>query len=248
MDIPKPYAVVFAGLPRQGPGSEASTLEALRRLPALPDSPGIVDIGCGTGDQTLVLARELQTRVTAIDLHQPYLDELAAKAEARGLGDLIETRKADMGALDFPPESLDLIWAEGSIFILGFEKGLRNWRKFLKPGGLVAVSDAVWFRDSPPQEVLHFWKEECGGIGTISSSVEAAERQGYEVFDKFPLPASNWMDEYYIPLEKRLKELKPTAEGDVVHLIAMVEHEIDIFRRFSEYYGYVFFLMRKRPS
>ena len=248
MDIPEAYAIVFAGLPRQGPGSEASTLEALRRLPNLPDSPRVADIGCGTGAQTLVLARELRTRIEAIDLHQPYLDELAAKAEASGLGTLIATRKADMGALDFEAESLDLIWSEGSIFVLGYEEGLQYLRKFLKPGGIVALSEVTWLRDSPPEEVRHFWADEYGGIDTLGAKIAAAERQGYDVFDHFALPASDWMDNYYLPLEKRLETLKPTAKGDVAQLIVMVEREIDIFRRFSDYYSYVFYLMLKRPS
>jgi len=33
--------------------------------------------------------------------------------------------------MDFPDESFDIIWAEGSTFIIGFERALREWRRLI---------------------------------------------------------------------------------------------------------------------
>ena len=74
---------LFETLPRQGPGSAACTREALQRLPALPTAPRVLDLGCGTGASTLVLAATLRTSVIAVDIHQPFLDQLRAAAQAR---------------------------------------------------------------------------------------------------------------------------------------------------------------------
>jgi ribosomal protein L11 methylase PrmA len=65
------FFTLYRGLPRQGPGSDACTREALKRLPTLPASPRVVDVGCGSGRQTLVLAEALRTRILAVDLHRP---------------------------------------------------------------------------------------------------------------------------------------------------------------------------------
>jgi hypothetical protein len=47
----------FSNLKRQGPGSPEVTLKALSFIESLPPDARIVDIGCGTGGQTMVLAQ-----------------------------------------------------------------------------------------------------------------------------------------------------------------------------------------------
>jgi len=51
----------------------------------------------------------------------------------------------------FKKESLDLVWAEGSIAHIGFERGVNEWRALLKTGGYIAVTDATWFTDARRQ-------------------------------------------------------------------------------------------------
>jgi SAM-dependent methyltransferase len=109
---------LFEGLPRQGPGSDACTREALRRLPELPAAPRVLDLGCGSGRSALVLAQMLRVKIVAVDTHRPFLDQLRATARERGLEHLIETRCADMAAPGVPPGSVDLLWSEGAIYFL----------------------------------------------------------------------------------------------------------------------------------
>ena len=105
-------------VPRGGPGSDATTMHAITMLPDLPPCARILDVGCGKGKQTLVLARTYLQPVVAIDVYQPYLDHLKQAAAAAGLGPLIETRNLSMDALDYGPDSVDLIWSEGAVYIL----------------------------------------------------------------------------------------------------------------------------------
>ena len=48
-----------------------------------------------------------------------------------------------MDNLPFQNEELDLIWSEGAIYNIGFERGMNEWNKYLKKGGFIAVSEAV---------------------------------------------------------------------------------------------------------
>ncbi len=113
-----------SGLPREGPGSDESTRKALQSVAAsLPEAPRILDVGCGPGMQTLVLARETGGHVTAVDRHQPFLDELNRRGARDGLTDRITAVNASMSALDFPDGGFDLIWSEGAIYIMGFAGG-----------------------------------------------------------------------------------------------------------------------------
>ncbi len=241
------FMLLHSDLPREGPGSDDCTREALRRLrPFLPPSPRVLDLGCGPGRQTLVLARELGTPITAVDAHMPFLKQLEAEAAAQGLGHLVRTRCADFSALDDPPGSVDLVWSEGALYILGWAGGLRQWRPLLRPGGLLVASEATWLTDSRPTEAADFWREAYPRMGTIASNSAAAREVGFEVLETFVLPASAWWDEYYRPLEARIGALRERAQRDVdlATAIAETEREISLYARHGTSYGYVFYLLR----
>jgi SAM-dependent methyltransferase len=243
--LPPEFFLVHHGLPREGPGSDAATLRALRGLPELPPSPRIFDLGCGPGAQTLVLARTLGTRVVAVDLHRPFLDQLERSARQAGLADLIETRCADFGALDEPPSSIDLIWCESAVFIMGFAESIRCWRPFLRSRGLMVVSNAVWLVDNPPAEAVAHWAEDHS-MATVRESVRRAESEGMRVIDTFPIEPEAWW-EYYAPLRRRVEELRNGAAGNsaLARMLNETEREITVFERYGDTFGYQFFLMRK---
>lgn len=234
---------LFEGLAAQGPGSTACTREALRRLPPLPGRPRVVDLGCGAGRQTLVLAEALGVRITAIDIHQPFLDQLEAAARERGLEDRIETRCEDMSRPGVAPGSVDLLWSEGAIYLLGFGDGLRLWRPLLASDGLVAVTECSWLTDDPPAEAEAFWRDAYPAMGNVEENVAVARRAGFDVLGHFALPPAAWWD-YYEPLKARMAALAPTADPALADEIAATWREIKLFRRFGDAYGYVFYLLR----
>ena len=236
---------LFEGLPRQGPGSDGCTREALRRLGALPVAPRVLDLGCGTGRSTLVLAAALRTRVIAVDNHRPFLDQLWATAQERGLEHLIEPRCADMRAPRVPPGSIDLMWSEGALYLLGFEAGLRLWRPLLAPGGCLAVSECSWLCADPPAEAVAFFRQGYPGMAGIEQNLGRARAAGFDVFDHLTLPPAAWWDEYYMPLEARIAHLAPEADAELTAVIHETRREIELYRRHGDSYGYVFYLLRR---
>ena len=112
---------------------------------------GIVGLAIGFGAQTLVLAKQTGGHVTAVDTHQPYLDELTRRAERAGLAHRITPQNASMFTLDFDDEQFDLIWSEGAIYIGGFAASLSRWRGWVRDGGSVVVSDLIWRGAAPPR-------------------------------------------------------------------------------------------------
>lgn len=133
-----------AGL-RQGPGSPDVTRRAMV-LAGLDGSRPleIADIGCGTGGASLELARMLDARITAVDFLPSFLDVLRQRAQAQGLGERIMTLEASMDALPFTDASFDVIWSEGAVYNMGFEAGIAAWKRFLKPGGKLVLSEITW--------------------------------------------------------------------------------------------------------
>lgn len=236
------------GLPRQGPGSNECTKKAFSLLKDLPDQPEILDIGCGSGMQTVELARICpDCHITAVDIHQPFLDDLAQKAVTAGVGDRITTVQGSMDELPFEDASFDVVWAEGSVFIVGYEEGLTMWKRLLRPGGYLCLTESVWFTDQPSPEAVAFWNECYPAITKAEENGAVARNAGYEVVATFPLPGSAWWDNYYVPMLERLPELKRMAAGNPnaeMH-VRFSENEIGIFREHGEEYGYAFFILKK---
>jgi SAM-dependent methyltransferase len=239
---------MFTGLPRQGPGDAASTLRALSLVPGIGPETRVLDVGCGTGLQTRVLACNSTARFVAVDNHPPYVQELNRQAHALGIGDRLEGRVADMRQLDFAPGSFDLIWAEGSIYVIGFEAGLREWRPLLVPGGHVAVTEACWTKPGAPPDCAAFWAQEYPSIRDAPALLAAAGECGYDTVGHFTLPPSSWWDDYYRPLQQNLTEFRSRhgGESDAQELADHVQREIDMWHACSDFYSYEFFVMRAR--
>ncbi len=243
--LPNGFFEMFYDVPRQGPGSRASTLRALALANTLPPAPNVLDVGCGTGGQSLVLAEALPTAtITAIDNHAPFLDALSDEIRARGLQDRMRAQVADMAALPYEPATFDLIWSEGSIYNVGFADGLRAWRPLVREGGFVAVSDAVWLVDDIPEPCRELWKV-YPAMTTVEACRRIATSCGYEVVGDFVQPASDW-ESFYAPIEKKLAGLRTKYADDPSSLAAFdeMENEVDVQRRFSHVYSYAFFVLR----
>ncbi len=236
----------FSGLPRQGPGDAASTLRALAMVPGIGPQTRVLDLGCGTGLQTLVLARHAPARFLAIDSHPAFVEELNRRARSLGIGDRVEARVGDMRRLDLAPGTFDLIWSEGAIYAMGFEAGLRAWRPLLAPGGHVAVTEVCWTKTNPPGECAAFWAEEYPAIRDAQGLLAAVDASGYQTVGHFTLPPSAWWDDYYRPLQRNVDEFRARHENDTdaLTLANQVQREIDIWHRYSEFYSYEFIVMR----
>ena len=235
---------VFEGLPRQGPGCREATLHALELI-RLPSGPRVLDIGCGSGMQTQILAEELKTRIVAIDNHRPFLERLDRAARAQGLP--IETREMSMIDMPFDRASFDLLWAEGSIFIIGLERGLTDFFTYLKPGGYLAFTEMCWFSDDRPIEATEYFDDVYPDLRGIGEVRELAVDAGYTVIGDFKLPDSAWWDDYYTPMLSRIEALRTqhagVAEAEAVY--AQLETESQMHRQYGGHYGYSFFVLQK---
>jgi ubiquinone/menaquinone biosynthesis C-methylase UbiE len=237
----------FIGLERQGPGSPESTLRALNFIGNLSNESKIADLGCGTGGQTMVLAQNTQGSITALDLFPGSIDKLNATAEKLGLQDRVKGIVGSMDDLPFQDGEFDLIWSEGAIDNIGFEKGWSYWKGFLKKGGYLAVTNASWLTDERPAEIEKFWLDAVPEIGTIGHDVSVMQKAGYVPVAVFVLSENCWTDNYYIP-QKAVQEafLKKYADNEAAEaFVANMRHEAELYSKYKHYYGYVFYIGQK---
>jgi SAM-dependent methyltransferase len=236
---------------RQGPGSEAETRRAVA-LSRLAPGAGlrIADVGCGTGASALVLARELGGRITAVDLVPEFLASLEERARTAGLSDRIETLAAPMDALPFEEGSLDAIWSEGAIYSMGFAAGVAAWRRFLRPGGVLAVSELTWLTRRRPADLTRHWTAEYAEVDLASAKIAVLEDEGYAPLGHFVLPRSCWTDGYYDPLRERLPAFLARHPGSeaAATVAAAEEAEIALHERHGHLYGYGFYVAARTDA
>ncbi len=154
--------------------------------------------------------------------------------------------QADMNDMTFEPESFDLVWAEGSVYLMGFKNGLSKIRPLLKPAGSAAVSEVVWLKPDPPQEAMEFWKE-YPEIDTIENKLKVISELNLDLTDYFVLPQTAWTENYYDHLEKEIAKYRTEWSGnsEAESALEAAKREISIFKQYSEYFSYAFFIMRR---
>jgi ubiquinone/menaquinone biosynthesis C-methylase UbiE len=204
------------------------TRRAFQMLPEL-DQPHILDIGCGSGVPTMELARLSDGQIIGLDIDPSLLDQLAKKIEEAGLSDRVKTLKRSMLELDFPDESFDIIWAEGSIARVGFERGLKEWRRFLKLNGFLVVHDEMT---------------------NITQKLEQISVCGYDLLGHFTLSEDIWWAEYYGPWEKRIREMRIEYADEPQALLELdkEQREVELFKASPRGYSSVFFVMQTHSA
>ena len=233
---------------RQGPGGDAESEKALNLATIDQTVPlKIADIGCGTGASTLLLARLLDARITAVDFLQDFLDVLEGRAERMGLSDKVTTVCCSMDNLPFGDEEYDVIWSEGSIYNIGFEKGVKDWKRFLKTGGMIVVSEITWLTADRPSGLQEYWKNEYPEIDMASSKIDILENNGYSPVAYFVLPEHCWLDNYYRPMQDGFEAfLKRNGNSEKAQAIVNAEKkEISLYEEYKAHYSYGVYIARK---
>jgi ubiquinone/menaquinone biosynthesis C-methylase UbiE len=235
---------------RQGPGGDAETRLAIT-LSGLAEANGlrIADLGCGTGASTLVLAKELDAVITALDFLPEFLTVLERRAEDEGLARRITTLAASMADMPFEEASLDAIWSEGAIYNIGFANGIRAWRRFPKPGGILAVSELTWLTAERPAELDDHWNRAYPEVATASAKLSLLEAHGYTPIGYFPLAERCWLDNYYRPMQRRFGAFleRHDASEAARALVEAEQVEISLYERFSAFVSYGYYVARKLP-
>jgi SAM-dependent methyltransferase len=226
-------------LERQGPGSTEMTVKALSFLDNLNGISRAVDFGCGTGGQTMVLAQNITGNIIGVDLFPEFINVFNDNAKKLNLRERVNGIVGSMENISFQKEEFDLIWSEGAIDNIGFEKGLNYWNGFLKKSGYVAVTCPSWLCDEYPAEIEKFWVDAGSRLDPIGYNISIMQKAGYRFVAAFTLPENCWTDNYFIPRKKAEKTLMEKYGGDKT-LNAFIEnnkYEVELYSKYKQYYG-----------
>lgn len=233
---------------RQGPGSEAAFRRALELSGIDATAPlEIADIGCGTGSATIPLLQHTNATVTAVELLVGFLEKLKANAEAAGVAERLQTVEADMGDLPFQDGQFDAIWSEGAIYNIGFENGVKNWKRFLKLGGVLVASEITWTQANVPEELQTHWVQEYPEVDTASNKIAILEQNGYSPIGYFTLTPDCWLEYYYEPIQNNLDAfLERNVNNEKAREIVEAEkQEYELYKKYQDYFSYGVYIARK---
>jgi SAM-dependent methyltransferase len=233
-------------LSRGSPARLQFTRRAYQMLPGL-HNPRILDVGCGRGGPTLELARLSGGQVTGLDIDRAALDELVRRAGEEGLPDRVQVVHSSMADMRFADGSFDVIWAEGSMWVLGFERALGEWRRFIRARGFLVVHEMAWLRPDPPAELKSCWQLVYPGIRTAAEYVEQVPEHGYDLLGHFVLPEDFWWADYFVPLLARIAELRKKHAEDPAAQRALDQEQraANLYKKHSGWYGSVFLVMQR---
>jgi trans-aconitate methyltransferase len=239
-----PIDLLFGGMEKLGPGGNAHTLHVLRLLPQ-QQFQVIVDAGCGTGRQTMVLAKALGTLVHAVDAYEPFLHDLVRRAQAVRIGHLVQTHCIDMQDIPGLFPHIDLLWSEGAAYNIGFANALTTWVSAINPDGFAVVSELSWLREHVPHPVREFFLSSYPDMQSMQQNIAIAEHAGYRVLTTYMLPKEAWVEGYYDVLEPRAKALVDHPNASVRDVAIETIKEIEVFHCSEDTYGYVFYVLQR---
>jgi len=161
-----------------------------------------------------------------------------------GLEHLVQPHCIDMQDIADTFQDIDLLWAEGSAYNIGFSNALTSWASSITLGRFLVVSELSWIREQVPDQVKAFFQSGYPDMQSIHRNIEVSENAGYKVLDTHTLPRESWVEGYYDILRPRAQALKDHADTSVREFARETLTEIEIFEISQDSYGYVFFVLQ----
>lgn len=235
------FEAIFRGLDRLGPGDEGDSLKALRSLPI--KSGDALEIGCGKGVTTICLAKNSAFNLTSLDNDEYSLSCLKEKAKENSLEHRITSICASMTAMPFDRGQFDVLWSEGSAYIMGVKQALKSWKPLLKSNGYLVISDLVWLTNNPDAEAIEFWQQNYPDMSTSEQRIKEMMKAGYEVIESFTQSEQSWRN-YLDPLKQKITQVED--EGFTSNSLNDLRKELQIHEQYLGQYGYQVFVLKNK--
>ena len=159
--------------------------KAISIIPII-ENPRILDVGCGSGVPTLLIAEKFNGKITAVDTDIKSIDVFKVKVKKLNLSDRISLSNCSLFDIEVKSNQYDLVLAEGLLNIVGFQKGFLRIIKLLKRKGFIIIHDE--FKNQ-------------------NEKIEFIENNACKILDSFVLDEHVWWNDYFKCLEKEISSI-----------------------------------------
>lgn len=160
------------------------TTEELSGLCRIGNDSCVLDVGCGVGATSTLLAKKYGARVVGVDVSELMIERARKRVERERLGSKVELKVADVCSLPFEDGGFDVIVCESVLtFVRDKERALREMTRVLKPDGYIGLNEEVWLK-APLPGLLDYVSRTWGIEAQILSVAEwqaLLEKTGLQV-------------------------------------------------------------------
>lgn len=196
-------------------------LEEVFSLIPKTERPKILDIGCGTGVPTLWLAENQNGIITAVDTDKNSLEWLQEKILNKNLSSQVTILNISFFDLKSSPDYFDIILAEGSLNVIGFEQGFSRAIGMLRNDGYFIIHDEYRDREKKYDFIS---KNHCKLIDTLF------------------LDEDVWWNDYYRQLETEINAIKIRQTRD---LFMSDLKEIELYKSDPAPFKSIYYIVQK---
>ncbi|MCQ2978811.1 MAG: class I SAM-dependent methyltransferase [Clostridia bacterium] len=257
---------VISHMPKSTPGTLDNTMDALnmalskvkyqykKQGKSYDESKiKILNYGCGKGEENIWLLTNSKCQLTMIDNDEVLINDLDQKITKYNLSDRCEIILDDndftsCNELPFSKNSFDIIWTEGAVRFKDFDIIIKMFKKYLKPGGVIVISDYILKDLNMPLELKRYFEQFYPEINTIDNNIAIAENNGLKVNATFIVPDEAWWKYYLAPLREITRELNIEYQMDPDKRKIIEELTLDMTMRdkYKGYYDYAFYILQKK--
>ena len=194
--------------------------KAISIIPII-ENPRILDVGCGSGVPTLMIAEKFNGKITAVDTDTKSIDIFREKVENLNLANRVFLTVNSLFDIKVKNNQYDLILAEGLLNVIGFQKGFLRIVKLLKRKGFIIIHDE--FQNQ-------------------NEKIEFIKNNDCKILDSFMLDEQIWWNDYFKCLEK---ELSSNSNQELLKLFKSDIEEIKLFKKNPSQYSSVYYIIEK---
>ena len=194
--------------------------KAISIIPII-ENPRILDVGCGSGVPTLMIAEKFNGKITAVDSDTKSIDIFREKVKELNLSNRVALFNSSMFDIKVKHNQYDLILAEGLLNVVGFQKGFLRLIKLLKRKGFIIIHDE--FQNQ-------------------NEKIEFIKNNGCKILNSFVLDEQIWWNDYFKCLEK---EISSNSNKEFLKLFKSDLQEIKLFKKNPSQYISVYYIIEK---
>ena len=117
------------------------SLDLLAQRCGIDENSHVLDVGCGTGENSVYLAEKYGCRVTGFDISERMVERANERAVSSGLEDRLSFSIGDAYDLDFPDGTFDVVMTVFVSQFLDLKWVFKEFRRVLKDGGWLGINE-----------------------------------------------------------------------------------------------------------
>lgn len=118
----------------------------------------ILEIGCGTGYTTCLLAKKYGADVVAVEVRSKILELAKRRIIEEGVSEKVKIIEADAHRLPFSANTFDVVIVESVLAFCDKKKVTSEVYRVLKPNGVFGDNETT-FLNPPPKQLVEFISE-----------------------------------------------------------------------------------------